>query len=138
MKSLSNRGIHRCNRRSTSIRRVSPACDEFFNAARKFVTEFIDIGRHVGIIRSGVGGGWLHALQLLQGFGETRERPRGPRGAARAAHVCGQRVDRGKFVEDGAVQSRDGVGKRRNAPFPFGLWQHRRAVLWAPGCSCSG
>ena len=31
-------------------RSVSPACDERVNAARKFVTEFIDIGWHVIVV----------------------------------------------------------------------------------------
>src|SRR4029077_6257660 len=87
MKSLSNRGIHRSVGGATHNFRVSPARDEFFNAARKRVTEFVDIGGHVGIIRSIAGGGWLHALQLLQGFREARERPRGPHGAGCVARV---------------------------------------------------
>ena len=54
MKSLSNRGIHRWSDGSATIARVSPLHDKYINAARKFVTEFVDIGGHVGIIRSSV------------------------------------------------------------------------------------
>src|SRR4029077_20210337 len=98
MKSLSNRGIHRWNDGSATISRVSSFKDKYINASRKFFTEFVDIGGHVGIIGSRIGGSWLHALQLLQSFGETRERPRATCGAARVACVCRQRIDRGKLV----------------------------------------
>ncbi len=57
---------------SVTIARVSSLHDKRINAARKFVTEFIDIGRDVSIIGSSIGGAGLQALQLLQGFGEDR------------------------------------------------------------------
>ena len=98
MKSLSNFSIHRSSDGSATIARVSSLHDKHINAARKFITEFVDIDGYVGIIRSSVGGAWLHALQLLQSFGETRERPCGTRGTACTARVRAHYLDRGKFV----------------------------------------
>src|SRR5260221_14624067 len=69
MKSLLNR-IHRLSGPVASISRVHPARDEGINLLRKFVTEFIDIGGHVVIIGSWLGGGGLQALGLFQGFRE--------------------------------------------------------------------
>jgi hypothetical protein len=71
MKSLSNR-IQGRNGSSLNIVASSPAVDERINAARKFVTEFIDVGGHVIIVfELGLRQRTLQALQLLQGFGEA-------------------------------------------------------------------
>ena len=72
MKSLSKRTIARWCDGLATVASASPLRDESFNAARKFVTEFIDIGGHVIIIGSRIGRRGLQALQLLQGFGEDR------------------------------------------------------------------
>ena len=53
----------------------SPAFNEDSNSSRKLSTEFIDIDWHVIIIfELGLRERALQVLQLLQGFGEARER----------------------------------------------------------------
>ncbi len=116
MKSPSNLS-HGASGICASIASIAPACDESSNAARKFVTEFIDIGGHVVIV---VRSGWQRAaqpLEFLQGFGERGERLRRPHGIDRTlrqrAALCVHGFDGGKLVEHRAIEPLDGGAQRR-------------------------
>jgi len=113
-----------CRSRSLTIACVNPARDKFVNAARKVVTEFIDIGRHVmvGSIFRGIA---LQSLQLLQGLCKAGY---GSGGSLRiasamrlAAYLRSQRFKRREFLEDGAIQAHNGVGKRWERSIVAGL-----------------
>src|SRR5664280_2761951 len=117
MKSLSNLS-HGASGISASIVLVRSAFQERLNAARKFVTEFIDIGGHVVIVR---GPRWrqraAQPLKFLQGFGERGERLRR---SYRIDRTLGQRAalgvhgfDGGELVDHGAIEPLDGAAQRR-------------------------
>jgi hypothetical protein len=111
MKSLSNLSSHRSGCCVRSVNAV-PLGDKHLNSSRKFVTEFIDVGGHV-IIGSRIGVVRLQALQLLQGFGEGRQRAHGGGGAIRpAARVLAHGFHFGQFGKDKPMQPGDGVGQR--------------------------
>src|SRR4030095_16514350 len=109
MKSLSSRRIHRCSDGSATSCRVRPACEQSLNEARQLCTEFIDIGRNVVIMRSGLGSGALQALQFLKRFGEAGQGPCGAFGILRALRfsfeLCAQILYRGELFQDSAVDA---------------------------------
>ncbi len=116
-----------------------PARDDCVNAARKFITEFIDIGWHV-IVWSIGGNGALQALQLLQRVGKRGQsagRTFGCNPALRfVLQAVPQRLDHGELVEHRTPQAGDKVA----FGFAAGAVRLRgpsRAPRQEPGCKVS-